>query len=222
MNKLFFFSTTLSLLVHVPFIYGLDVSLLQDAGTLDHTENNAEAIVYYIASKEGLKSLLPGSEAVPLRGKQTASLRELMENPRPIDTTVVSPTRAVKIATTRPGSTKAKEEFLPTVENIDLENKEIKKIFFVYYDLIRQQLIRNTIYPLKAKLEGREGLAYLSFILKRNGSVSEIMVLNSSGEPILDEAAMNSIRNASPFPPFPKDLVEQEIKLNVPISFELE
>jgi TonB family protein len=221
MNKLFFLSTTVSMLFHVPFIYGLDASLFNSSGLLHNAENNAEAIVYYIAGKESLKDIMPQADKIPAAGKQTASLRELFESQKVADNTAGAE-RSVKIATAHKRKLALKAEFLPTVENINLENKEVKKIFFAYYDLIRQQLIRNTIYPLKAKLEAKEGLAYLSFVLKRDGTVSEIMVLNSSGEPLLDEAAMNSIRNASPFPPFPENLVEQEIKLNVPISFELE
>ncbi len=57
--------------------------------------------------------------------------------------------------------------------------------------------------------------------LRKTLDSNEIVLLESSGQAILDEVAMNSIRNAVPFVPFPEVLTENEITLNVPISFEL-
>ena len=39
-----------------------------------------------------------------------------------------------------------------------------------------------------------------------DGSLKEVKLLESSGEPVLDEAAIRIVRLASPFAPFPDDL----------------
>ncbi|MBN1492916.1 MAG: energy transducer TonB [Candidatus Omnitrophica bacterium] len=218
MNKLSLFSTTVSLLIHVPLIYGLNGPLSGNQGLVPRPQAKNEAVVYYITEDSILD---PAVDRIPASGVQATSLREVKQDDTK-DTPSVQSKRDVKVSRTAVKERIPRKEFVATVENINLADKEVKKIFFAYYDLIRERLKQNTLYPVKAKLEGKEGLAYLSFVLRRDGVVSEIAVLNSSGEPMLDQAAMNSIRNASPFPPFPKNLIEQEIKLNVPISFELE
>jgi protein TonB len=44
--------------------------------------------------------------------------------------------------------------------------------------------------------------------INANGSLKEVRVLQSSGEPILDQAAQNIIRLAEPFPPFSEALLK--------------
>jgi len=220
MNKLSYISTTISLLVHIPLMYGLDVSFLSSHGDLQKANERTEAVVYYITDEKIEKLTVDDQGKMPSHGYQ-AGRRDEADKLLESANTIAKKERKVRVVSPTKHEDR-KQVFVPTVENINLEDKEVKKIFFAYYDLIRERLKQNTIYPMKAKLKGKEGLTYLSFVLLRDGSVSEIVVLNSSGELMLDQAAMNSIRNSSPFPPFPKNLVEKEIKLNVPISFELE
>ncbi|MFC1808634.1 energy transducer TonB [Candidatus Omnitrophota bacterium] len=220
MNRVSLISATVSLLVHVPLIYSLDISFLNEHGAVHDSLSKNEAVVYYITDTTIEELVSETAKEIATEGHQVKSPKEL-KNTRKESFVSKKARRDVRVTTTQKKKSN-KKEFVPTVENINLEDKEVKKIFFQYYNIIRERLQQHTLYPYKAKLEEREGLVYLSFILKRNGAVSEIVVLNPSGEPLLDQAAMNSIRNASPFPPFPKNLVENEIKLNVPISFELE
>jgi protein TonB len=45
--------------------------------------------------------------------------------------------------------------------------------------------------------------------LRPNGSVQEIRILQSSGERVLDEAAINIVSQAFPFDPFPPELLAE-------------
>lgn len=50
-------------------------------------------------------------------------------------------------------------------------------------------------YPEEARWEKRTGLATLGFRIESDGSVAEVMLLNSSGHADLDAAAMDSLRH---------------------------
>jgi TonB family protein len=54
-------------------------------------------------------------------------------------------------------------------------------------------------YPASAQEMEREGRATLSFTLHKNGTVSELTVLRSSGTSSLDNAALAAVNDAAPF-----------------------
>ena len=62
----------------------------------------------------------------------------------------------------------------------------------------------------------------VSFILRRDGSVSEVRVAKPSGFVDLDDAVVTAIRQASPFGPVPATLVEGrgDLRVNTPFLFE--
>lgn len=61
-------------------------------------------------------------------------------------------------------------------------------------------------FPDEARRTGMEGNPVLEVAIRADGSVAEVKVRESSGEPALDEAAERILRLASPFEPFPADL----------------
>ena len=111
---------------------------------------------------------------------------------------------------------------LPTVENIDLRNRVIYDAFYNYYELLSTIIGRFAVYPSQARVAGTEGVAYVSFMLRKTGQLGEVVLKKSSHNSLLDRAAISAIQNASPFPPLPVELNRSEIRLNVPISFEIE
>lgn len=64
------------------------------------------------------------------------------------------------------------------------------------------EAIGNLNYPEAARRAGIYGNLRLLVTINANGSLKDVRVLQSSGEPILDQAAQNIIRLAEPFPPF--------------------
>jgi len=63
-------------------------------------------------------------------------------------------------------------------------------------------------FPDAARRLRLEGSPVLEIALRADGSIAEISVRESSGQPALDEAAVRILRLASPFDPFPRDLRE--------------
>ena len=61
-------------------------------------------------------------------------------------------------------------------------------------------------FPDAARRLGLEGSPILEVAIRSDGSLMEVVVRQSSGEPALDQAATQILNLASPFDPFPRDL----------------
>ncbi|MES2818845.1 MAG: energy transducer TonB [Pseudomonadota bacterium] len=68
--------------------------------------------------------------------------------------------------------------------------------------------IGNLNYPDEARRQGIYGALRLLVTINRDGSLYEVLVLESSGQPLLDLAAQKIVRLAAPFAPFTGDMAE--------------
>ncbi|HXG28462.1 MAG TPA: TonB family protein [Nevskiales bacterium] len=77
-----------------------------------------------------------------------------------------------------------------------------------YRELWRRRVERAGAanFPWSALAMGQPKSLTLLVTLRADGSVSQARVLRSSGLPMLDRAALDILRLAGPFPPFPDDL----------------
>jgi len=64
----------------------------------------------------------------------------------------------------------------------------------------------NENYPAMARDNNIEGEVQLVVVLKPDGTIADIMVRQSSGQTILDTAAIRSVRASAPFMPFPTEM----------------
>jgi protein TonB len=77
------------------------------------------------------------------------------------------------------------------------------------------ELMGNQNFP-KAALENQVfGSLRLSVIINSDGSVDKVEVLKPSGHPILDQAALQIIRLAGPFDPFPPEIRQTADQLDI-------
>lgn len=83
-------------------------------------------------------------------------------------------------------------------------------------------LSRFRVYPPEAQSRGLAGVARVNFALGRNGQVLSVSLASGSGVAVLDQAARDMVRRASPFPPFPASMPQaREDFLGLPIRFGL-
>jgi periplasmic protein TonB len=82
--------------------------------------------------------------------------------------------------------------------------------------------IREAIYfPKEALTRKKHGEIVVRFTVNRDGSVSDLSVVQASGSPFLDEAALAIIRRAAKaFPSIPVSLAPDRISYAVPIHFK--
>lgn len=90
-----------------------------------------------------------------------------------------------------------------------------------YYQIVREK-IRRAAYQNYAHTD--TGEVYLTFIITNDGALREVRLVEEKSSPCyyLKQIALNSIKEASPFPVFPKELTYPQLSFNVVISFEIE
>jgi len=79
----------------------------------------------------------------------------------------------------------------------------------LYLDSWRKRIenVGNLNYPEQARSQEIFGSLRMLVALRPNGSVQEIRILQSSGHRLLDEAAIDIVRLAAPFDPFPEEML---------------
>ena len=78
----------------------------------------------------------------------------------------------------------------------------------LYLDSWRKRIeaVGNMNYPEQAREQQIYGSLRMLVALRPNGSVQEIRILQTSGHRVLDEAAVEIVRMAAPFDPFPPEM----------------
>lgn len=77
-------------------------------------------------------------------------------------------------------------------------------------------------YPSLARKRGWEGKPIVEFKLARNGDLLSSAITLTSPYKILNEAALNAVKNAVPYPQIPEMLKVDSIRFKLPISFILD
>ncbi|MGF2734430.1 TonB family protein [Marinobacter sp. DUT-1] len=75
--------------------------------------------------------------------------------------------------------------------------------------------VGNINYPTEARRAGIYGTLRMLVSLKKDGTIKEVAILQSSGSRVLDDAAIRIVRMASPFAPFPEDMREEVDELEI-------
>lgn len=82
---------------------------------------------------------------------------------------------------------------------------------------LRAQLLRHHRYPANAR---SVGVVRVGFSVDRNGRVLSSRILQSSGYPELDQAALQLLQRAQPLPAFPAAMTQAHKDLNIPVKFD--
>ena len=88
-----------------------------------------------------------------------------------------------------------------------------------YFEALRSMIYHKWEYPEVAAREGQGGKLFVRFSILKDGTIEEVILLKSSGYPILDDAALSAIRLAAPFYPFPGGFGSLE-RVTINASFE--
>lgn len=90
-----------------------------------------------------------------------------------------------------------------------------------YQAVLGSWLTRFKFYPRRARTMAIEGMVAVHIVIKRDGSVVSREVISSSGSSVLDDAAIEMVRLADPFPKAPTNIAGDQIEFTVPIKFYL-
>ena len=77
----------------------------------------------------------------------------------------------------------------------------------------RIEAVGDEYFPELGELDGLTGSPTLEVSIDATGQLSEVIVRKSSGSKVLDQAALDILRRASPFDPFPAEISEDYDRL---------
>jgi protein TonB len=90
-----------------------------------------------------------------------------------------------------------------------------------YFEMVRFKIESRKKYPASARARQIEGRVTVGFAMDTGGRAADVRVVKSSGHESLDQAAVEAVRSASPFPVPPQGMIKNTIPLEVVIAFEL-
>jgi protein TonB len=91
-----------------------------------------------------------------------------------------------------------------------------------YAGLIRSLIDREKAYPYQARRQEQEGTVEIRFTLSRQGSlVGEPALEKKSRYERLNASALEAVKNAAPYPPFPREIGEEEMSFRIAVAFSL-
>ena len=90
-----------------------------------------------------------------------------------------------------------------------------------YLERVRRWIQKFQHYPQEASRRKQQGTALLEVTLARDGTVLAVAVERSSGYPLLDQAAVKAVFDASPVPPFPLAYRRDEGTMVLPAQYSL-
>jgi len=218
-NKVFQFALIASILFHSVFFFTAPhMPFTPSKRALEKIE-----ITYYKIKEPPPKSKpeTKKAEAEPQPFKKLPEIKkeEILQPPRPV---------AEK-------PQEAKTPVRPTAEVVELKEKTFEKVveeekddakkatYISYYKAVREKIRQyaDRNYPSNRRLG--QGEVFLSFVVVSSGELLRVRIIDekSSDDRTLRNIAINSIREASPFPPFPSGMGQYQITFNIIISFEL-
>lgn len=91
-----------------------------------------------------------------------------------------------------------------------------------YLRLVRERIGRYKKYPFLARKRELEGQVGIRFLLTGAGEAQQIAVSKSSGQELLDKAALKAVQDGAPFPRPPADLLAEPLTIELNIVFNLQ
>jgi protein TonB len=122
--------------------------------------------------------------------------------------------RGSAVVAPRTGRTGAAGPSAPTTHTrVDVEQ--------TYLAELQRAIARYQHFPDEARRDRRSGVVAISFVVQADGRIQQVAIARSSGDPILDQAAMNALGQLGRFKPIPAEIGRHRWPIRVPIRFDL-
>ncbi|MGH7312778.1 MAG: energy transducer TonB [Candidatus Rokuibacteriota bacterium] len=94
-------------------------------------------------------------------------------------------------------------------------------VYTEYLSRLRQRLHEALRYPPAARRRGLTGAVTIELTILPSGLISDVSVVASSSHPLLDDAAVETVRELRA-QPFPASLPPRTLRVRLPVVFQLE
>jgi protein TonB len=103
---------------------------------------------------------------------------------------------------------------------VSARTQEFKYANYMSEWVKKVERVGNLNYPDEARRAGTSGKLLMDVALNADGTVRDIRILRPSGHPVIDAAATRIVELASPFPPFPPEILKDADILHITRTWE--
>ncbi|MCK5830225.1 MAG: energy transducer TonB [Methylococcales bacterium] len=89
-----------------------------------------------------------------------------------------------------------------------------------YIKMVKRKLSMNLEYPKTERNKNIEGEVIVRFTINSEGKANNLIIVESSGNKVLDEEALKTIKKSSRFPKPPARFFIEDIVVEIPLKFE--
>lgn len=105
--------------------------------------------------------------------------------------------------------------------DIDAPDTDLNGLRGWFTGKVRQRIANAKYYPRIARRRGMEGQPVIAFTLDKGGRLMKADLAQTSGYQLLDQAALEAVHQAAPYPEIPDELKTDTFQFKLPISFVL-
>ncbi len=219
----------LSLLLHATFGWYLLTTSRVDAPapTAELIDSNRVSVELLTIKPDPLPAPPPPMPIAPQRVPPVPTVNVIVEQ-SPIQVAplaVERPMEVAEIVEPTPVQTVEPQPATPITAPVTaaepINSARAKREQSDYVRTLMAWLMRHRTYPDAAKKEKAQGIVKVRFSIDRAGNVLSATAVSSSGSAVLDEAAVNVLRLASPVPRMPDSMRMSKLSITLPIEYSL-
>jgi len=147
------------------------------------------------------------------------NLRET--SPPPLEDLKTEKIRSADQVITAASSAEASTDPGPSLdeETISLESQAPE--YLSYLSQVKLRIKSRWIFPPEARDKYESGRLTLVFTLDRTGKLHRIVIESPSGRQLLDQAAVEAVRGADPFPAFPEHINLERLNIRAHFDYRI-
>ena len=111
-----------------------------------------------------------------------------------------------------------KKKDIKTDNRITLNTKGYK--YYGYEQMVANKMLDKWDLPLDYKYKGIAGEVEIGYTIRKNGTISNIEILRTSGHQSLDSAAIQAIKEGEPYWPLPDEWGEESYTSSMYFTYE--
>ena len=190
----------------------VNLSITNQPAYMTYSENSTPAFYENVAVIEYKGSDIIGDKGIAYRSIS-----------RPIST----PTKDINIRRNIPKIDRVEGVSLITNKPLILEKPKVSfakndnEALQKYLEIVRKKIESNKRYPIFAMNTGIEGRCGVILTILSNGHLEKAEIADSSGNELLDNSALESVRNSAPFPSIPSEVGRDKINMSISLLFKL-
>ena len=226
-NRFFYWAIVISLLIHVVLIIILSI---EKARIKEKNERIVKVNYQHVQLPKPQPKKLE-EKHVKVEKYQEPDFKnvDILSNKRmdfnPVQESLKSSPKLVKDIDQGRKSLPDVAQFIPErkIEVPLLKSDKITNPKYLSYNENIRQKIQERAYSHIHDPDLESGEVYLTFVIDSSGKLTQVKIIpeKTKASSYLKDIGIRSIRDSSPFPPFPKDLNYPELTFNVVISFQM-